>query len=96
LLSIGYTYQEQSQEAKARKAYEEALPYARRSEEPWLLAYVTNNLGTLRVPEDLSTAEKLFEESLQAREDDSNSLSPIPVLTNMGNLRAAQGRREAV
>lgn len=92
LFSIGYTYQEQGQEAKAREAYEEALPHARRSDEPWLLAYTTTNLGALLYREQPATAEELFEESLRAREAQSGGLSFVPVLTNMGNLRSAQGR----
>lgn len=92
LLSIGYTHQEQGHEVKAREAYEEALSYAKQSDEPWLLAYVTTNLGTLLVPEEPATAEGLLEESLRAREADPRGLSTIPVLTNLGNLRSSQGR----
>lgn len=92
LLSIVYTYQEQGQEAKAREAYEEALPHARRSDEPWLLAYVTTNLGALLVHEEPATVEKLFEESLRARVAEPGVMSAGSVLTNMRILRSEQGR----
>jgi tetratricopeptide (TPR) repeat protein len=35
LLSIGISYQEQNDERQARQSFEEALPYARGSDEPW-------------------------------------------------------------
>lgn len=90
LLSIGYTHQRQGKEIAARGVYEEALPYARASEEPWLLAYLTTNLAALLMHDEANKAEDLLEESMRARR--AAGMSPAPVLTNLGILRSEQGR----
>ena len=92
LLSIGISYQEQNDERQARQTFEEALPYARGSDEPWVLAYVTTNLALLMGPAEAEQAEELYEESLQARGSLPYEMSRVPVLTNLGILRSEQGR----
>lgn len=91
-LSIGVSFMKQDDERQARKAYEAALPYARQSNEPWVLAFVADNLAALMGPEEGSEAERLYEESLRAREQSPGDISPAPALTNLGILRSRQGR----
>ena len=91
-LSIGVSFTQQDDERQARKAYEAALPYARQSNEPWVLAFVADNLAALMGPDESLKAERLYEESFRAREESPHGISPAPALTNLGILRSRQGR----
>lgn len=91
-LSIGVSFMQQDDERQARKAYEAALPYARRSNESWVLAFVAGNLAALMGPEESVGAERLYEESLNVRQESPRDISPAPALTNLGILRSRQGR----
>ena len=94
-LSIGVSFSEQDKERQAREAYEAALPYARQSDERWVLAYLAVNLAALMEPEEATEAEHLYEEALRAMEESPYEMSPASALVNLGILRSRQGRYSA-
>lgn len=94
-LSIGVSFSEQDKKRQAREAYEAALPYARQSDEHWVLAYLAVNLAALMGPEEAAVAEHLYDEAFRAIEEAPYNMSPASALVNLGILRSRQGRYSA-
>ncbi|MGF1472931.1 MAG: tetratricopeptide repeat protein [Rubrobacteraceae bacterium] len=94
-LSIGVSFSNQDKKRQVREAYEAALPYARKSDEHWILAYLAVNLAALMGPEEANEAERLYEEAFRAMERAPYEMSPASALVNLGILRSRQGRYSA-